>query len=185
LRTDRFPYISRCSSPVDDELFLIFRPSSSQSIFQPRLSLPFISFSPNSCAVFDSVCTYRLPNSLLRQLFTFITTSTSDNMLFKSTLLFSLAVSALALPAPKKDKAAATTSASAVATTAASAVATAAASAAAGTGASVLTVQDYADFQVSDGVAGDALNEVNAKFPVSSPKYDTVKSYSMLMLPPD
>jgi hypothetical protein len=30
----------------------------------------------------------------------------------------------------------------------------------------VLTVQDYADFQVSSGVAGDALAEVNAKFPV-------------------
>ncbi len=33
--------------------------------------------------------------------------------------------------------------------------------------ASVLTAQSYADFQVSDGVAGNALAEVNAKFPVS------------------
>ncbi len=32
--------------------------------------------------------------------------------------------------------------------------------------AGVLTVQSYADFQVSDGVAGNALDEVNAKFPV-------------------
>ncbi|KAJ9618608.1 hypothetical protein H2204_012961 [Knufia peltigerae] len=31
--------------------------------------------------------------------------------------------------------------------------------------ASVLTTQSYADFQVSDGVAGNALAEVNAKFP--------------------
>lgn len=32
--------------------------------------------------------------------------------------------------------------------------------------ASVLTSQSYSDFQVSDGVAGNALAEVNAKFPV-------------------
>jgi len=32
--------------------------------------------------------------------------------------------------------------------------------------AAVLAVQDYEDFQVSDGVAGTALAEVNAKFPV-------------------
>ncbi|KAF2193299.1 hypothetical protein K469DRAFT_735232 [Zopfia rhizophila CBS 207.26] len=30
----------------------------------------------------------------------------------------------------------------------------------------VLTQQDYADFQISDGVAGDALAEVQAKFPI-------------------
>ncbi|CAI4216273.1 unnamed protein product [Parascedosporium putredinis] len=30
----------------------------------------------------------------------------------------------------------------------------------------VLSVQDYADFQISDGVAGNALAEVAAKFPV-------------------
>lgn len=34
------------------------------------------------------------------------------------------------------------------------------------TSASVLTAGDYSSFQVSDGVAGDALAEVNAKFPV-------------------
>lgn len=30
----------------------------------------------------------------------------------------------------------------------------------------VLQVQDYSEFQVSSGVAGNALAEVNAKFPV-------------------
>lgn len=34
--------------------------------------------------------------------------------------------------------------------------------------AAVLAQQSYADFQVSDGVAGNALAEVQAKFPVSS-----------------
>jgi hypothetical protein len=74
-------------------------------------------------------------------------------MLFKATILLSLAVSALALPATfdtRKAKAAASNAT------------------AAGTAASVLTVQDYADFQVSDGVAGNALAEVKAKFPVST-----------------
>jgi hypothetical protein len=33
--------------------------------------------------------------------------------------------------------------------------------------AGVLTKQSYADFQVSDGTAGNALNEVMQKFPVS------------------
>ncbi len=32
--------------------------------------------------------------------------------------------------------------------------------------ADVLTAKSYADFQVSDGVAGNALAEVNANFPV-------------------
>ncbi len=38
--------------------------------------------------------------------------------------------------------------------------------------ADVLTTKSYADFQVSDGVAGNALAEVNANFPVclSAPK---------------
>jgi hypothetical protein len=35
--------------------------------------------------------------------------------------------------------------------------------------ADLLTVQDYADFQVSDGVAGNALAEVAEKFQVSQP----------------
>lgn len=57
-------------------------------------------------------------------------------MYFKATLLFSLAVSALAVPTTEKR-------------------------------AGVLTKQAYADFQISDGVAGNALAEVQAKFPVS------------------
>ena len=72
-------------------------------------------------------------------------------MLFKSTLLFSLAVSALALPASLDERK------------------TKAAAGVAGATADVLTVQDYADFQVSDGVAGNALAEVQAKFPVRPP----------------
>ncbi|KAJ4397009.1 hypothetical protein N0V93_001233 [Gnomoniopsis smithogilvyi] len=56
-------------------------------------------------------------------------------MYFKTTLLFSLAVSALALPTTEKR-------------------------------AGVLTKQAYADFQISDGVAGNALAEVQAKFPI-------------------
>jgi hypothetical protein len=96
-------------------------------------------------------------------------------MLFKTTFLLSLAVSALAHPAPKKHKVTATTaiateaSATAASATAASATeaSATAVSAASATGGSVLTVQDYADFQISDGVAGNALDEVNAKFPVS------------------
>lgn len=58
-------------------------------------------------------------------------------MYFKATILFSLAVSALALPSTHKR-------------------------------AAVLTKRAYADFQVSDGVAGNALAEVQAKFPVGS-----------------
>lgn len=61
-------------------------------------------------------------------------------MYFKATVLFSLAVSALALPAPSQG---------AVEKRA------------------VLTTSNYADFQVSDGVAGNALAEVQAKFPVN------------------
>jgi hypothetical protein len=42
--------------------------------------------------------------------------------------------------------------------------------------AGVLSVQSYDDFNVSDGVAGNALAEVNAKFPVSSP-ISSLKSF--------
>ena len=35
------------------------------------------------------------------------------------------------------------------------------------TSAAVLTIETYDKFQVSDGVAGNALAEVNAQFPVS------------------
>lgn len=63
-------------------------------------------------------------------------------MYFKAAILFSLAASAIALP----------TSVDAPKKRA-----------------GVLTTQNYADFQVSDGVAGNALAEVQAKFPVSDP----------------
>lgn len=66
-------------------------------------------------------------------------------MYLKATILLTLAVSAIALPTTADRRQT-------------KAVARAA---------SVLQVQDYADFQVSDGVAGNALAEVNAKFPVS------------------
>lgn len=41
------------------------------------------------------------------------------------------------------------------------------ANATAAAGGSVLVAQSYADFQISDGVAGNAQAEVMAKFPVS------------------
>ena len=63
-----------------------------------------------------------------------------------SIILSGLLATALAAPTPKTK------------TTAAAAAA----------GASTLTVRSYADFQVSDGVAGNALAEVQAKFPVCS-----------------
>lgn len=64
-------------------------------------------------------------------------------MFFKTALIFCLAVSGLALPTSNSNRRAKR--------------------------ADVLKVQDYADFQVSDGVAGNALAEVNANFPVSIP----------------
>lgn len=60
-------------------------------------------------------------------------------MYFKAAVLFSLLASSIALPMSNGDRKVKR---------------------------GVLTVQDYADFQVSSGVAGDALAEVNAKFPV-------------------
>ncbi len=56
----------------------------------------------------------------------------------KALLTFTLAVSAVALPTSDPERKLA----------------------------GVLTVQNYADFQVSDGVAGNALAEVQANFPV-------------------
>lgn len=64
----------------------------------------------------------------------------------KATFILSLAVSALALPITDSEKQR---------------------RAATGTSAAVLTKQSYVDFQVSDGVGGNALAEVEAKFPVS------------------
>lgn len=66
-------------------------------------------------------------------------------MYFKATILFSLAASALALPAPPTEVGILEKRAAAV-----------------------LKTQTYANFQVSDGVAGNALAEVQAKFPVST-----------------
>jgi hypothetical protein len=72
-------------------------------------------------------------------------------------LLLTLAISSLAAPvcSPK-----------ATATATAVAKAAPASTAAKGSAGSVLTVQNYNDFQASDGVGGNALAEVNAKFPV-------------------
>ncbi|KAK4168562.1 hypothetical protein QBC43DRAFT_330462 [Cladorrhinum sp. PSN259] len=58
-------------------------------------------------------------------------------MLFKSTVIFSLLASALALPMGS------------------------------GIEKRALKVQNYSQFSVSGGVAGNALNEVNAKFPIN------------------
>lgn len=72
-------------------------------------------------------------------------------------VLLSLAASSLAAPAAEPNKRAA---------------------------ASVLKVQTYNAFSVSAGVAGNALAEVNAKFPVSH--YLTIHICSLyLLLPPD
>ena len=60
-------------------------------------------------------------------------------MFFSKTLILAFAVSALALPTGNLPQ----------------------------KRAGVLTSASYADFQVSDGVAGSALDEVKAKFPVS------------------
>ncbi|KAF2651188.1 hypothetical protein K491DRAFT_782050 [Lophiostoma macrostomum CBS 122681] len=47
---------------------------------------------------------------------------------------------------------------------------------AAASGASVLTVRSYADFQISDGVAGNAMAEVMAKFPIDVNNLASVSS---------
>lgn len=65
-------------------------------------------------------------------------------MYVKAAVLFSLAASAIALPTAQD---------------------------APKKRAGVLSVQNYADFQVSDGVAGNALAEVQAKFPVRFIRY--------------
>lgn len=45
---------------------------------------------------------------------------------------------------------------------------------------SVLTAGSYSDFQVSDGVAGNALAEVNAKFPVRTSSSVLIGSFANL-----
>jgi len=76
-------------------------------------------------------------------------------MLF-SRIAIVLGFAALSFGAPTKSKSTAS---------AAAAVAASSGSAAAA-GAGVLTAQSYNDFSVSGGVAGSALDEVNAKFPI-------------------
>ncbi|KAB5536560.1 hypothetical protein GE09DRAFT_331285 [Coniochaeta sp. 2T2.1] len=88
-------------------------------------------------------------------------------MLFKSTLLFSLAASALALPASLDERKTKAAAASGTGT---------------GTAADVLTVQDYADFQVSDGVAGNALAEVQAKFPIDTSNLAAVSANDLAII---
>ncbi|KAK3942744.1 hypothetical protein QBC46DRAFT_379322 [Diplogelasinospora grovesii] len=48
--------------------------------------------------------------------------------------------------------------------------------------AGVLTVQDYADFQVSDGIAGNALAEVQAKFPIDETNLANVASTDLAII---
>lgn len=73
-----------------------------------------------------------------------------------NTLALLLTLSTSALSAPTSCKA-----------VTAAAAAVPAASATPAAGGAVLSVQTYNDFSVSAGVSGDALAEVNAKFPVS------------------
>lgn len=65
--------------------------------------------------------------------------STTIAMYLKAAVLFSLLASSFALPTASGDRKVKR---------------------------GILSVQDYSDFQVSDGVAGNALAEVKAKFPV-------------------
>ncbi|SPQ18159.1 9d797eeb-4aa2-4bf2-87c4-a7afad22ca17 [Thermothielavioides terrestris] len=46
----------------------------------------------------------------------------------------------------------------------------------------VLTVQDYSEFQVSDGVAGNALAEVNAKFPIDQSDLASVDAQDLAII---
>jgi len=48
--------------------------------------------------------------------------------------------------------------------------------------ASVLTEQSYSDFQVSDGVGGNALAEVNAKFPVDLSALSSVSASDLAII---
>ncbi|KAK3995351.1 hypothetical protein QBC44DRAFT_259766 [Cladorrhinum sp. PSN332] len=73
-------------------------------------------------------------------------------MLFKSTVIFSLLASALALPMGS------------------------------GIEKRALRVQNYSQFSVSGGVAGNALNEVNAKFPIDLQNPASVSAQDMAIL---
>ncbi|KAH0832689.1 hypothetical protein AYO21_04767 [Fonsecaea monophora] len=48
--------------------------------------------------------------------------------------------------------------------------------------ANVLTVQPYSQFQVSDGVAGNALAEVNAKFPIDTSDLASVSAADLQII---
>ncbi|KAH6650796.1 hypothetical protein F5144DRAFT_60645 [Chaetomium tenue] len=76
-------------------------------------------------------------------------------MYFKAAVLFSLLASSIALPMNNGDRKVKR---------------------------AVLTVQDYADFQVSSGVAGDALAEVNAKFPIDQSDFASVDAEDLAIL---
>ncbi|KAK4251923.1 hypothetical protein VTI28DRAFT_1563 [Corynascus sepedonium] len=76
-------------------------------------------------------------------------------MYLKATVLFSLLASSLALPTANVDRKVKR---------------------------GVLSVQDYSQFQVSDGVAGNALDEVNAKFPIDPSDYASVSEEDLEIL---
>ncbi|EAQ93329.1 hypothetical protein CHGG_01564 [Chaetomium globosum CBS 148.51] len=76
-------------------------------------------------------------------------------MYFKAAVLFSLLASSIALPMSNGDRKVKR---------------------------GVLTVQDYADFQVSSGVAGDALAEVNAKFPIDQSDFASVDAEDLAII---
>ncbi|AEO53480.1 hypothetical protein MYCTH_2294851 [Thermothelomyces thermophilus ATCC 42464] len=76
-------------------------------------------------------------------------------MYFKAAVLFSLLASSFALPTGSVDRTVKR---------------------------GVLSVQDYSEFQVSDGVAGNALAEVNAKFPIDTSNLASVSDEDLEIL---
>ncbi|KAM7224456.1 hypothetical protein V8F06_000237 [Rhypophila decipiens] len=77
-------------------------------------------------------------------------------MYFKSAFLFSMVVSAMALPTTKMEKTKRQ--------------------------ANILRVQDYVQFQISDGVGGNALAEVQAKFPIDESNLASVSSQDLAII---
>ncbi|KAL2180351.1 uncharacterized protein P884DRAFT_289768 [Thermothelomyces heterothallicus CBS 202.75] len=76
-------------------------------------------------------------------------------MYFKAAVLFSLLASSFALPTGSADRTVKR---------------------------GVLSVQNYSEFQVSDGVAGNALAEVNAKFPIDTSNLASVSDEDLAIL---
>ncbi|KAK3898950.1 hypothetical protein C8A05DRAFT_18545 [Staphylotrichum tortipilum] len=76
-------------------------------------------------------------------------------MYFKAAVLFSLLASSVALPTATGDRKVKR---------------------------GILSVQDYSEFQVSDGVAGNALAEVNAKFPIDTSDLASVDASDLAIL---